>query len=60
MDIKTVLNSTKLFCSRVKRKVDLTISRGACAMRNRCADSEHCPLYVERLIKEAKKNGENT
>lgn len=53
MDIKTVLDSTKLFCAKVKRKVDITITKGACAMRNRCADSTDCPLYVERLIKEA-------
>lgn len=55
MDIKTVLESTKLFCHKVKRKVDITITKGACAMRNHCSDSSECPLYVERLIKESQK-----
>lgn len=55
MDIQKVLKSTKLYCKKAKRKVDITISKGSCAMRNKCATTSDCPLYVERLIKEATK-----
>ena len=53
MDTKKILKSNKLYCKAAGHKVDMKISRQACAMRNKCADPTKCPLYVERLIKES-------
>ena len=55
MNTKQIAKAKKLYCKSAKHKVDITITRGACAMRNHCADSERCPLYVQRLVKAAMK-----
>lgn len=53
MDIKKIIRSKKLRCPEVKKKVDITISTGRCAYKNKCKQrpDSFCPLYVERLIK---------
>ena len=48
-DLKTIINSKCIYCSKAKKVVDLSKSRAKCAKQNKCVGS--CVLNVEFYLK---------
>ena len=50
-DIKQIVNSKSIYCSRAKKDIDLSKARADCAQEHKCRGS--CVLNVEFYLKAA-------